>query len=45
LERLSEEEVVKLEIGTGEIFCYHMNEEAKAIQKEIRSANANTGKI
>ncbi len=45
VENLSEEEVVKLEIGTGEIFCYHMNEEAKAIQKEIRSANANTGKI
>lgn len=45
VENLSEEEVVKLEIGTGEIFCYHMNEEAKVVQKEIRSANANTGKI
>lgn len=39
VEGLSETEVMALEIGTGEIHMYHMDNEAKVLKKEIRSIN------
>jgi 2,3-bisphosphoglycerate-dependent phosphoglycerate mutase len=39
VESLSETEVMALEIGTGEIHMYHMDNDAKVLQKEIRSTN------
>lgn len=45
VEELTEEEVVALEIGTGEIHLYHMGDDAKMTKKEIRSTSENKGKI
>ncbi len=45
VEDLTEEEVVALEIGTGEIHFYHMDDKAKMSKKEIRSTSTNKGKI
>lgn len=39
IEDLTQEEVVALEIGTGEIYFYHMDQDANMIKKEIRSSN------
>jgi 2,3-bisphosphoglycerate-dependent phosphoglycerate mutase len=45
VEELTDEEVVALEIGTGEVHVYHMGEGAKVAHKEIRSVNDQTGKV
>ncbi len=45
LEDLSEAQVCELEIGTGEVHCYNIDEQGRVIGKEIKAANANTGKI
>lgn len=45
LEDIAEDEVHKLEIGTGEIHMYEINEEGKIISKQIRATNPKTGKI
>ncbi len=45
VENLTEEEVVELEIGTGEILLYHMDEDAKVLEKEVLSTNPQKGKV
>lgn len=40
LEGLTNEELASLEFGTGEVFCYDINEEGKVTGKEIRAGNA-----
>lgn len=41
LEDLSEEEIGNFEIGTGEVHCYHFDNEVKLINKEIKNKNEN----
>lgn len=45
IENLSEEAVCALEIGTGEVHCYELDDNGQVITKEIRSANADKAKI
>lgn len=45
LENISEQDIVKLEIRTGEAYVYKVDENEKIISKEIRSTNPNLGKI
>lgn len=45
LEGLSEEEVLDLEFGIGEVYVYVVNAEGKIVGKEIRAANAERGKV
>lgn len=45
LENIAEDEVHKLEIGTGEIHMYEIDENGRILSKEIRATNPNTGKI
>ena len=45
LENLSDEAVTELEIGTGEVYVYTLDEEGKILSKEIRSSNPNLGKV
>lgn len=37
IENLSDEEIVKFEIGVGEILVYQINEEGKVVGKEVRN--------
>lgn len=39
LENIADEDVEELEIGTGEVYCYDIDENGAIIGKEIRSAN------
>lgn len=45
LENIKDEDIAKLEIGTGEAYVYKVDENGKVISKEIRSANLDLGKI
>lgn len=45
LENISDEDIEHLEIGTGEVYIYTMNTKGQIVNKEIRSANKNKGKI
>lgn len=44
IEDLSEEAVCALEIGTGEVHCYELDDSGQVITKEIRSVNSEKGK-
>ncbi len=45
LENIPDDEISQLEIGTGEVYRYSMNEKGEVISKEIRSSNPQTGKV
>lgn len=45
LENIPDEEVVNLEIGTGEAYVYTIDENGNIIHKEIRGENPNKGKV
>lgn len=45
IEGIPDDEIAGLEIGTGEVHCYELDESGKVMNKEIRSANQNTGKV
>lgn len=45
LEKVSDEKIPELEIGTGETYIYEFNSSGQIVSKQIRSANPNTGKI
>ena len=45
LEDLSVEQVLKLEFGIGEVYCYKFDASGKMLGKEIRAVNANKGKV
>lgn len=42
LENISDEDVAKLEIATGEVYIYQVDKDEKVVSKEIRGARANT---
>ncbi|MBI4078863.1 MAG: 2,3-diphosphoglycerate-dependent phosphoglycerate mutase [Candidatus Levybacteria bacterium] len=39
LEHISDEEVVRVELGTGEIYIYHIDNRGNVIAKEVRARN------
>ncbi len=39
LENLDEQQICEVEIGTGELHCYHLDNEAQMTHKEIKSKN------
>ncbi len=45
LEKISNEDISELEIGTGELYIYQVNEKGDILSKEIRAGNPNRGKI
>lgn len=45
LENISDEEIANLEIGTGEAYVYHIDENGKVGSKEIRGENISKGKV
>lgn len=45
LEGISDTDVEKLEIGTGEAYVYEVDNEGKIINKQIRGLNENRGKV
>lgn len=45
LENIKDEEISKLEIGTGEVFVYQINSDGTILSKKIRSANPKKGKV
>lgn len=45
LEDLSEEEVERLEVGLAEVYVYEFDKEGKIINKQIRAANTEKGKV
>lgn len=45
LENLSEEDVLDLEFGTGEVYIYDVDQEGKIVGKEVRAGNPTRGKI
>lgn len=45
LDRISDDEIPKLEIGTGEVYVYQLNEKGKVIFKEIRAVNEEKHKV
>ncbi len=45
LEKLSDEEISKLEYGTGEVYCYKLNSAGEIMEKTIRAANPEKDKI
>lgn len=45
IEIISEDEISTVEIGTGEICCYDLDEMGKVINKEIRGLNSEKGKV
>jgi 2,3-bisphosphoglycerate-dependent phosphoglycerate mutase len=45
LEKLSDEEISKLEYGTGEVYCYKLNSTGAIMEKTIRSVNPEKNKI
>lgn len=44
LDKLSEDEIAKLEFGIGEAYVYEIDKEGKVIKKEIRNKNPQAGK-
>lgn len=45
LENISDEQIEKLEFGLGEVYVYQIDETGKIVNKEIRAAKENKGKI
>ncbi len=45
LEHISDEEIPKLEIGTGEVYVYDIDSLGKVIHKEIKTVNPDKGKV
>jgi 2,3-bisphosphoglycerate-dependent phosphoglycerate mutase len=45
LENISDEDITKLEIGTGEAYVYKLDDAGRVAEKEIRSSNPNKGKV
>lgn len=45
LDKLSNEEISKLEFGIGEAYVYQIDENGNVVDKEIRAKNENAGKI
>lgn len=45
LENISDIEIAGLEIGTGEVYVYQMDNQGKILDKEIRSSNPKKGKV
>ncbi len=45
LEGLSVEQVLKLEFGIGEVYCYKCDRTGKILDKGIRATNPNKGKV
>lgn len=45
IEGLSDQDVVELEIGTGEAYVYQINADGSVESKEIRGENKNKGKV
>lgn len=45
LENLSEDELMNLEVGIGEVRVYQINQDGEVIAKEIRAENPNKGKV
>lgn len=45
LDRISDEAICELEVGTGELHCYTFDKEGNAAGKEIRASNPNKEKI
>jgi 2,3-bisphosphoglycerate-dependent phosphoglycerate mutase len=44
LENIPDAEIPKLEIGTGEVYIYHVDPEGRIVGKEIRAVNPNRGR-
>jgi 2,3-bisphosphoglycerate-dependent phosphoglycerate mutase len=45
LEKISDTDIPKLEIGTGEVYIYTMDHEGKVTNKEVKSVNADKLKV
>lgn len=45
LEGIADQEIPKLEIGTGEVYIYQIDPRGEVVAKEIRATNANRGKV
>ncbi|QQS44590.1 2,3-diphosphoglycerate-dependent phosphoglycerate mutase [Candidatus Roizmanbacteria bacterium] len=45
LEDIPDNEIAGLEIGTGEVYVYQMDDQAKITEKQIRSSNPKKGKV
>ena len=45
LENIPDDQVMNLEIGTGEAYVYQIDENGKILSKEIRGENPNKGKV
>jgi 2,3-bisphosphoglycerate-dependent phosphoglycerate mutase len=45
LDKIADEDIASLEIGTGEVYIFDIDKKGLVISKEIRSVNPNTGKI
>ncbi len=45
LENIPDSEIAELEIGTGEVYVYKMDEQGHVVEKEIRSSNPKKGKV
>ncbi len=45
LEGIPDESIAELEIGTGEVYVYQLDEQGKVVSKEIRSSNPKKGKV
>lgn len=45
LDKLTQEELVKLEVGLGEVHIYDINEQGEVMDKEIRAENKEKGNI
>ncbi len=44
LENVPDEAIPKLEIGTGEVYVYHVDDDGEVLSKQIRATNPNTGR-
>ena len=45
LEKIPDDEISKLEIGTGEVLVYELNDDGSVKSKEVRSTNPKKGKV
>jgi 2,3-bisphosphoglycerate-dependent phosphoglycerate mutase len=45
LENIPDDEIPKLEIGTGEVYVYQVDPDGRIVAKEIRAANPMRGKV
>lgn len=45
LENVSDQDISKLEFGTGEVYVYDLDKNLKIVSKEIRSTNKKKGKV